>query len=60
MDVITAVEEMKGAQRDERLKQLTMGGSARQTLFEQLAKTFDEIQSAKAAKDTARQAAAEN
>src|SRR4051812_35203363 len=60
MDVITAVEELKGQQRVDRLKQLAMGSATRQALFDQLAKTFDEIEAARSAKDTARQAAAEN
>ncbi len=58
-DVAAAVEEMKGAERDTRLKALAMDSAKRNELFTQLAKTFDDIQDAKSKMDAPKQAMAE-
>ncbi|HEX8523302.1 MAG TPA: protein translocase subunit SecD [Tepidisphaeraceae bacterium] len=47
-EVIRAVEKAKGADRDNRLKQLAMGSATRQQLFAQLTTTYDQIQAAAA------------
>ena len=59
-EVLSAVEDLKGAERTERLKQLAMGSPSRQKLFDDLAAAFDAMKSAEVANDAAKQAEASN
>lgn len=56
VDVLNAVETLKGDARHARLAQLEMGSEARNKLFGGLTATYDQLKAAEAAKDAAKQA----
>jgi len=58
--VAEAVERMTGDARRDRLKELAHGSAEREETFGAMASTFDQIQQAKAAKDSGKQAELED